>query len=131
VVVDTSALLAILFDEPERHHFNGLIVSAPVKRISSGTYLETAIVMEARNGHPGMASLKLFLSSASIEISVFDDVQARIAAVAYSSYGKGRHPAALNFGDCMSYALSKEMGEPLLFKGYDFSKTDIISAIHG
>ena len=130
MVVDTSALLAILFNEPERHHFNELIASASEKLISAGIYLETAIIMEARNGNPGIAGFKLYLSSAGIKTVVFDGEQAVIAAAAYSSYGKGRHPAGLNFGDCMSYALSKKMDEPLLFKGDDFSKTDIMSVTH-
>jgi len=131
VVIDTSALCAVLLDEPERHHFNELIASRPVRLISTGTYLETAIVIQARFGEKGMVSLQLYLSSAGIEIPAFDIEQAEIAAGAYSSFGKGKHPAGLNFGDCMSYALAKQTGEPLLFKGDDFRKTDIPSVTHG
>lgn len=131
MVIDTSALLAVLFNEPERHHYNELVAAAPVRLISAGTYLETGIVIQARYGKLGMLSLKLFLTSAEIEIMPLDKEQSDIAAVAYASFGKGLHPAGLNFGDCISYALAKKRGEPLLFKGNDFPKTDITSVTHG
>ena len=130
MVIDTSAVLAILCDEPERHHFNELIVSYPSRLISVGTYLESAIVTEARFGRSGVHSLKLFLSAAAVEFVSCDREQAEIAATAYSVYGKGRHKASLNFGDCFAYALSKQRGEPLLFKGDDFVHTDVISVTH-
>jgi len=130
VVLDTSALMAILYNEPERHHFNGMIVAAPSRLISSGTYLETAIVTEARYGRKGVHYLKLFLTTASIEVAAFDREQAGIAADAYYRYGKGRHVAGLNYGDCFSYALAMQKDEPLLFKGYDFVHTDVRSATH-
>ena len=131
MVIDTSALLAILFDEPERHHFNELIASISKRRISAGSYIESSIVMLARYGKQGVLSLKLLLSAAGIEIVPLDSEQSEIAAEAYSQFGKGLHPANLNFGDCISYALAKSTGEPLLFKGDDFSKTDIGSVTHG
>lgn len=131
MVLDSSALLAILLDEPERHHFNELIASSPSCLMSAGTFLETGIVLQARYGSQGLVSLKLYISSAAIDIILFDKDQAGIAAVAYTTYGKGFHSAGLNFGDCMSYALAKTTGEQLLFKGDDFSKTDVRSVTHG
>lgn len=125
MIIDTSVLLTILFDEPERHHFNELIASISPSRISTGTYLETAIVLQCRYGKHALHDLKLFLSAAAIEIAGFDLEQAEIATKAYAEFGKGKHPAGLNYGDCFSYALSKSTGEPLLFKGDDFRKTDI------
>ena len=130
MVVDTSALLAILSDEPERRHFNELIALSPSPMISSGTYLEAAIVTEARFGKEGGRDLKLLVSLASIAIIPFDVDQAAIAADAYSRYGKGRHSAGLNFGDCFAYALAKKCNKSLLFKGEDFPQTDVRSATH-
>jgi ribonuclease VapC len=125
MIIDTSVLLTILFDEPERRHFNELIASISPRRISSGTYLETAIVLQCRYGKQALLDLKLFLSAAVIEVAEFDPEQAEIAAKAYAEFGKGKHPAGLNYGDCFSYALSKHTLEPLLFKGDDFRKTDV------
>jgi ribonuclease VapC len=131
MVLDSSALLAILQDEPERHHFNELVATAPSRLASSGTYLETGLVIQSRYGSQGLVSLKLYITSAAIDIIPFDREQAEIAAAAYATFGKGFHSAGLNFGDCMSYALSKKTGEPLLFKGDDFARTDVRSATHG
>ncbi len=130
MVIDTSALLAILFNEPERHHFNELIASFPKRLLSAGTYLETAIVIQSKFGDKGIHNLQLFLSTAEIEIISFDRDQAKAASRAYAAFGKGKHPAGLNFGDCMSYALAEQTGEPLLFKGDDFTKTDVSSLTH-
>jgi ribonuclease VapC len=131
MVIDTSVLLAILCDEPERSHYTELIASYPVRLLSSGSYLEAGIVLQARYGNRGVVSLKLLCRTAEIEIIPFDAETAEIALEAFNSFGKGRHPAGLNFGDCISYALAKGRGEPLLFKGYDFSRTDISSVTHG
>lgn len=128
MVIDTSAVLAILFDEPERHHFNELIASISPRRLSSATYLETAIVLQCRYGKQALLDLKLYLATADVEVTGFDLEQAEIAARAYAEYGKGNHAAGLNYGDCFAYALSKVMREPLLFKGDDFRKTDVESA---
>lgn len=128
MVLDTSALLAVLFDEPERRRFNELIAGAPVCRLSTASFLETGIVVETRFGETGGRELDLFVHRAGIELMPVDADQAEIARSAYRRHGKGRGPAGLNFGDCFSYALSKATGEPLLFKGDDFSKTDIESA---
>lgn len=124
-MLDTSAILAILFDEPERRAFNEKIVAAEKRFMSAGTYLETNLVLESRAGYEGVRDLQYFLDKASILIVPFDAEQAELAGQAYRRYGKGRHPAGLNFGDCFAYALATLKGEPLLFKGEDFSKTDI------
>lgn len=129
MVVDTSALLAILGDEPERRLFIERIEGAEVRLLSAATFVETSIVLEARHGAEGVRLMDLFLDRAQIEITPVDDEQAREARLAFSRFGKGRHRAALNFGDCFSYALAITAGEPLLFKGDDFGLTDVSPAI--
>jgi ribonuclease VapC len=131
MVIDTSAVMAILADEPERHHFNELIALAPPTVISAATYLEVRIVTEERWGKAGLRNLNLFMATASISIIPFDVEQAAIAAEAYSRYGKGRHAAGLNLGDCFAYALARRTGDALLFKRDDFAATDVASATHG
>ena len=126
MVIDTSAIVAVLADEPERHEINTLIAKAGKRLISAGTYLETTIVIRARFGADGQRNLRQFVSTAGLKIVPFDADQAGIAAEAYDRYGKGRHPAGMNFGDCFAYALSRATGEPLLFKGGDFMKTDVL-----
>jgi ribonuclease VapC len=128
MVIDTSALLAILRDEPERRRFNELIEASPQRLISAATLLETGIVLEARGGESAGRELDLFLHRARLEIVPVDADQAELARSAFRKYGKGRHPAGLNFGDCFSYALARSAGEPLLYKGSDFSQTDITAA---
>lgn len=125
MVADTSALLAILMDEPERRRFNELIEADPTRLISAATVLETSMALETRSGEAAGRELDLLLHRAGFEIAPVDAEQAEIARTAFRGYGKGRHPAGLNFGECFSYALAKAAGEPLLFKGADFSKTDI------
>ncbi len=125
MVLDTSALLAILMDEPERETFIAAIVEAPVCRMSAASYVEAGIVIESRNGSPGLHNLMLFLAKAKVLIDPVDREQAELALDAYHRYGKGRHKAGLNFGDCFSYALSAFRDEPLLYKGTDFSLTDL------
>lgn len=93
--------------------------------MSVATFVETSIVIESRYGAEGLRDLDLLLERAGLELVPVDVEQARAARAAYSRYGKGRHPAALNFGDCFSYALARVLGEPLLFKGGDFSQTDL------
>ena len=126
MVVDTSALLAILQNEPERRALNEALEAADARRISAATFVEVSIVIEARHGAAGQRDLDLFLERAAIEIVEVDVGQAREARRAFARFGKGRHPAGLNFGDCFAYALAVTLGEPLLFKGEDFSKTDVI-----
>jgi ribonuclease VapC len=125
MVVDTSALLAILQDEPERRRFNEALESADSRLMSVATFVETSIVIESRYGAEGLRDLDLLLERAGLELVPVDVEQARTARAAYSRFGKGRHPAALNFGDCFSYALARVLGEPLLYKGGDFSQTDL------
>ena len=125
MVIDTSALLAILQDEPERRAFTEAIAAAAVRRTSAATVLEASIVMEARHGADGVRWLDLLIESASVDVAAVDVVQARIARRAFADFGKGRHPAGLNYGDCFAYALARQLGEPLLCKGNDFPRTDL------
>ncbi len=129
MVLDTSALLTVLFDEPERRQFNEVIAADPNRLLSTASFLETGIVIETRSGEAGGRDLDLFVHRAEIALVPVDADQAEIARRAFRRFGKGRHPAGLNFGDCFAYALSKASGEALLFKGDGFSKTDIDSAL--
>ncbi|MCA1443132.1 type II toxin-antitoxin system VapC family toxin [Ensifer sp. IC4062] len=128
MVIDTSAIVAIAFDEPEAETCEQKVVDAPRRFISAATILELAIVIEARLGEAGAAELDLWLHKAGVEIVAVDAEQIAVARRAWRSYGKGRHPAGLNYGDCFSYALAKTRNEPLLYKGDDFSRTDIEAA---
>jgi ribonuclease VapC len=125
MVLDTSALPAILFDEPESASIRNAIAQDATRLLSAASYLETAIVVETRFGESGSREMELLLARAQVEIVAFDDEQAKRARMAYRKWGKGRHPAGLSFGDCFSYALSKTTGEPLCFKGEDFTRTDV------
>lgn len=125
MVIDTSALAAIFFAEPERQKFLSAITAAENRLISAATMLETGIVLEGRQGAAAGREFDLFMVRANLQIVPVDAEQAELARSAWRKYGKGRHPAALNFGDCFTYALAKATGEPLLAKGTDFSLTDI------
>jgi ribonuclease VapC len=125
MVIDTSALIAILQDEPERRSFNLAIESAETRLLSAASFVESSLVIETRVGADGIRDLDLFVAKADINIEPVDIDQAYVARQAYSQYGKGRHPAGLNYSDCFTYALAKLSGEPLLFKGHEFSKTDL------
>lgn len=125
MVIDTSALIAILLDEPERRAFNERIEAAQRRLLSAVSLVETALVIESRVGEAGGRELDLFIHRAGIEVAPADLEQAELARHAFRTYGKGRHRAGLNFGDCFAYALAKATGEPLLFKGGDFSLTDV------
>lgn len=125
MVIDTSALLAILLDEPERRRFNEAIEDAGTRLMSVATLVEVSIVIDSRFGAEGVRDLDLYLERAGVELASVDIAQARAARQAFSRYGKGRHPAGLNYGDCFSYALAHVSGEPLLYKGEDFSRTDV------
>ena len=129
MIIDTSALVAILFDEPDAAAFAEAIVAAEVRRISAATFVETSIVVEAQTRGSGASQLDALLRTATIGIEPVSEEQARVARQAFVDFGKGRHPAGLNFGDCFSYALAKVTGEELLFKGEDFASTDIERAI--
>jgi ribonuclease VapC len=125
MVIDTSALLAVFFSEPERPSFLDQIIRAEVRIVSAANVLETGIVLEARKGEAAGREFDLFVVRTNLEIVPADGDQVEIARSAWRKYGKGRHPAALNFGDCFAYALAKFSGEPLLAKGSDFAQTDI------
>jgi ribonuclease VapC len=125
VVIDTSALVAIFLNEPERHLFLALIAAADSRLISAATVVEAGIVLEARLGEAAAREFELFLHHAQLEIVPVDSAQAEAARTAWRQYGKGRHPAALNFGDCFAYALAHVTGEPLLAKGTDFAQTSL------
>lgn len=128
MTLDTSAVLAILHDEPERAEFVSLIEQSPRRLISAVSVLEASMVLEGRKGDDAGSDLDLFLQKASIETVPFDQEQLMVARTAFRRFGKGRHAAGLNFGDCASYALAMWSGEPLLFKGSDFTGTDIARA---
>jgi ribonuclease VapC len=125
MVIDSSALLAILRREPERRIFIEAIESADSTRISVAAFVETSMVIETRYGAEGLRDLDRFLSRAAIELVPVDPEQGQLARSAFSRFGKGRHRAGLNFGDCFSYAAAISLREPLLFKGDDFTYTDV------
>lgn len=125
MVIDTSALVAIFFGEPERQRFLEAITRAEQRLISAATVLETGIVLESRQGEAAGREFDLFVVRANLTTIPVDAEQIDIARSAWRKYGKGRHPAGLNFGDCFSYALARTLSEPLLAKGTDFASTDI------
>jgi ribonuclease VapC len=125
MVIDTSALVAIFFGEPERQKFLAAIANAESRLISAATVLETGIVLESRQGEAAGREFDLFIIRANLQVVPVDTDQAELARSAWRKYGKGRHPAGLNFGDCFSYALAKSTGESILAKGADFSLTDV------
>jgi ribonuclease VapC len=129
VIIDTSAIIAILTDEPERYAFNQAIEQADTRLMSAGTFVEASIVIESSRGYDGLRDFDLLMATAAIELVPVDTEQAHIARQAYRQYGKRRHTAGLNFGDCFAYALSKTTGLPLLYKGKDFAKTDVESVL--
>jgi ribonuclease VapC len=125
MVIDTSAILALLFNEPEADEVEIAIDEDPVRLMSAAAALESAIVVEARLGAAGGREFDLLLHKARIELVAVTSEQMEVGRDAWRRFGRGRHEANLNFGDCFSYALAAVSGEPLLFKGDDFSKTDI------
>lgn len=125
MVVDTSALIAILLNESDADILSATLAASFPRIISTVSVLEASIVMESKKGEAGLALLDELLTAAQFEIAPFDDAQQRIAREAYRRYGKGRHPAGLNFGDCCAYALTHTRNDTLLFKGNDFAQTDI------
>ena len=130
MIVDTSALIAILRREPDARSFTDAIDAASTRRISAGTYMEAAVVIDSNRDPVLSRRFDELIDSAQIVIEPVTETQARLAREAYRDFGKGsRHPAALNFGDCFAYALAKERREPLLFKGNDFAQTDIAPAL--
>jgi ribonuclease VapC len=128
MILDTSALVAIFFREPEAPLYSRFIHDADRCLISAGSFLELSIVLERLAAPDADRQCDMFFRRTGIVIEPFTVEQSYLARQAFHDFGKGRHPAALNFGDCFSYALAKFTGEPLLFKGEDFKKTDIVSA---
>ena len=129
MVIDTSALVAILGNEPERKEFVAAIEQTEHRAVSAVSFVETSMVIGSRYGPEGLRDLDLLISKARIEIVSVEEDQARIARRAFMQYGKGRHPARLNLGDCFAYALAKALDEPLLCKGADFLRTDVAARI--
>lgn len=128
MVIDSSAIVACLLDEPERIPFVRIIETDPIRLMSMVGYVETVFVIFSRRGPGGLTDLSAFLDRAEIDRVPVDARQAKTAVDAFRRYGKGRHPAALNIGDCFAYALARATGEKLLFKGDDFARTDIPAA---
>lgn len=131
MVIDSSALVAILLAEPEALALMNAINDDTKRLISVFSVLETSLVIEARKGEIGRRELDSFLQRTQIIIVELDLSQLELAREAWRRFGKGRHPAKLNIGDCCSYALAKHTGEPLLFKGKDFSQTDLARVSYG
>jgi ribonuclease VapC len=130
IVIDTSALIAVLQNEPDAETLKSVIENADRRVVSAVSLLETGIVMRARHGQQAIQVLADMLEDAGIEVAPFDHVQASIAISAFDQYGKGLNPLArLNFGDCAAFALAKHLDAPLLFKGEDFAATDIQPAL--
>jgi ribonuclease VapC len=130
MMIDSSALVALLLGEPETAGFVAAIARASSRFVSAPSYVETAIVMTARSGPEARRQLDQLLSDLAIEVVPFSRDQAVLAIDAFRQYGRGSgHPARLNFGDCFTYALARFRHEPVLFKGDDFSRTDIAAAV--
>jgi ribonuclease VapC len=128
LILDTSALLAILLEEPEETGFAEAIERAPIVRLSAAGYIEAAIYVERKGDPVRRAMLDSFIREFSVQIEPVTAEQAMLARQGFVLFGKGRHKAGLNFGDCFTYALAKAYGEPLLFKGGDFVLTDLEAA---
>lgn len=125
MVVDSSVLISILLMENDAEQFLNQLIDAEELFISAVSLVETAMVIEYKKGQLGADKLDELLAELTLTIVEFDQQQASLARTAWREYGKGRHPAKLNFGDCCSYALAKHLNKPLLFKGNDFSQTDL------
>ena len=131
MVLDTSAFLALLFNEPEADDVEIAIDADPVRLVSAASWLEAAIVVETRLGAAGSRELDLLMHQTGIDRVPVSSEQIDVARDGWRRFGRGRHEAALNFGDCFAYALSVTSGEPLLFKGTDFAKTDVQRVVPG
>lgn len=129
MIVDTSALLALLLDEPEAPAIAESMAGATTRRMSAVNWFETVVVITSRRGERGAEAFRALLAKLRADIVPVDREQAQLAYAAWLAYGKGRNPAALNLGDCFAYALARRLAEPLLFKGEDFAKTDVQQAL--
>src|SRR5699024_10927361 len=127
IAVDSSALVAIVLGEPEAEAMLSVLQRHPAL-LGAATWLESSIVVEARQGPDATRDLDLLVTDAIAEVVPFDAAHARVAREAWRRFGKGRHPAGLNYGDCLAYASARVHDAPLLFKGEDFPKTDITAA---
>jgi ribonuclease VapC len=125
MVLDTSALIALLLGEPEAGRLLAAVDVAPLCRLSAASLVETAMVMQARHGDAGERELDLLLHRLRVEIASVSAYHAELARSAFRRFGKGRHPAGLNYGDCFAYAGAMALQEPLLFEGDDFSRADV------
>ncbi len=130
MVIDTSALVAILQDEPERVALTRALRDAPSRRMSAATLVEVGIVMQGRHGDLGGRTLDALLARSSVEVVPLTAAHAALARDGFRRFGKGRHPAGLNYGDCFAYALAVGLGEPLLFVGSDLGQTDVAVAAY-
>ena len=128
MIVDTSAIMAILFGESDAEFYDAAIVQAASRRMSVANFLEATMVFESHSGHAAGNALDAYLEEAHIQLEPVTLEQAQAARRAWQHFGKGNHPAALHFGDCFAYALAETTREPLLFKGGDFALTDIQAA---
>jgi len=130
MIIDTSAIIAILRDEPKALPCAQAIAQATVRRVSAVTFVESGVVIDASRDPVATRRFDDFMREAGISVEPVTKVQAQIAKDAYRDFGKGSgHPAQLNFGDCFAYALARETGEPLLFIGDDFVRTDLVSVL--
>ena len=130
MILDSSAILAILFAEPDAAVYAEAIERAPARRLSAATWLESAIRIDLAASPVASMDFDAFVREARVSIEPVDEEQVRLARAAYRAYGRGSgHPAGLNFGDCFSYALAKLRAEPLLYKGDDFGHTDLATAL--
>ncbi len=129
MVLDTSALVAMLLGEPDCDRFIAALAEAEDPLISAGTLLETSIVVQSKLGEAGLADLDELLATAGVRCVAVDLAQVHAARDAFARFGKGRDTAGLNYGDCFAYALAKVAQVPLLFKGEDFRRTDVVAAV--
>jgi ribonuclease VapC len=129
MIIDTSAIAAVLLHEPDAAEYARRIEDSPIRLISAVTRVELSFVLESRTGDAGRVGIEEFLRNGEIRVAAVTPEHAEIAIDAFRRYGKGRHPARLNIGDCFAYALAKATGLPLLYKGADFARTDIRSAL--
>jgi ribonuclease VapC len=129
MIVDSSVLVAIVLVEPGWEKLRDCLASAGRCAVSAVSLLEAGMVLESRLGPAGAVQLDDLVLDAGLEVAPFDEAQSRLAREAFRRFGRGRHPAGLNFGDCCVYALARKLGEPLLFKGLDFARTDVQPAL--
>jgi ribonuclease VapC len=125
MILDTSALASVFLEEPDKDRLLGLMEEAEICRIGAPTLLETTMVLTGRMGDYGRSLLSAYLKRSNVDILSFSEAHWHVAQSAFVRYGKGRHPAALNLGDCLTYAVAYVAGEPLLCTGNDFRQTDL------